>query len=391
MNSIPHELPIKGEKILNLKTGQTRERTYVDKWDYETATEYKEWNSLTDGERLVVNKYMEKLFNNDEQVIKFMQVLGGMLLTRENSDRRAFFVPGEGSNGKSFFFQNILGKILGQGFNSPDARNLVGQDETKFIESLAEMSKASLSVLSELPAGSILNETLIKKITGNDTITKEKKGKPESLSVSFMCKLVILFNWGTCPDVGTEDQAFWDRVVCLWFPADFRELSEEQKKSKRDMYEKHLYAFFSYFVEGAKMWYANPDLLRNLPDKIKENTEKFKKMKNIYNRFVEECCDKDEKLRQDKSHLYNAYKVWSLKAGIYRGKKMIGQYNFYEQIEKLGFTTVRQGAESVRVFSGLQLKPYNNNETIIQTRLLRDEDPLTYEEPNWDTSSDAEN
>jgi P4 family phage/plasmid primase-like protien len=417
MNSITYELPIKGEKILNLKTGQTRERTYVDKWDYETATEYKEWNSLTEGERLVVNHYMKNLFKNDEQVIKFMQILGGMMLTRENSDRRAFFVPGEGSNGKSFFFQNILGKILGQGFNSPDSRNLVGQDETKFIESLAEMSKASLSVLSELPAGSILNETLIKKITGNDTITKEKKGKPESLSVSFMCKLVILFNWGTCPDVGTEDQAFWDRVVCLWFPADFRELSEEQKKSKRDMYEKHLYAFFSYFVEGAKMWYANPDLLRDLPEKIKENTDKFKKMKNIYNRFIEECCDiqcadwtyfqggnkvinncknkdcnhKHERLGQNKAHLYGAYKNWAIKAGIYKGKKMIGQYSFYEQIEKLGYVTERFGEESNRMFSRIKLKQYHNQtEHQHETRILIDTDPLT-EEGDWDVTSDAEN
>jgi phage/plasmid-associated DNA primase len=255
-----------------------------------------------------------------------------------------------------------MGAILGKAYNAPDARNIVGENESAFIGTFRDMSRTALSILSELPTNCHLNETLIKKITGNDAITKEKKGKEESLTIRFLCKLIILFNWDNVPRVSSEDVAFWDRVVCLYFPARFADIDAGVKAKLTTKYKNNLDIFFSYFVEGAKKWYANKNLTKVLPEKIKINTEKFKSLRDIYARFITETCDLGDNLTQDKEHLYNAFLSWAKRMNIY-GKKeeVIGRNKFYDIMIKKGFGTVRVGGDSIRCFGGLKLKTINND------------------------------
>jgi len=384
--SVPHEMPILEGKVIDLKTGLCRERVQTDYYDFECPVKYTQWKDIEASKRAIVKKFMKELFENDMQVVKYMQILTGYLMTHENSARSVYMVPGDGSNGKSFYFNDILGGILGKNYQLPDPRNMIGDNESNFVGAFQLMSKACTTCLSELPTNSSLNENLFKRVTGNDGFSKERKGKEELVSIKFLCKLVVLFNWYNIPEVSLDDKAFWDRVVCLYFPACFKSLSDSEKLERTNLYKKHIDVFFSYFVEGAKKYYANPSELNNKPAKIVENTQRFKSTRDSIERFIKEVCivptmpseDKKEdskrvdytneegqKLIEDsplwvnKERLFNRYKIWGTKNSVFTAKQpALGKYMFYSAIEAKGYKEKREGTDSIRVFQGIDLPAY---------------------------------
>ena len=371
--SVPYEMPLLEGKVIDLRTGTVRERCQNDFYDFECPVIYQPWKEVAKEKRKIVNDFMFELFGKDKDIVRYMQVLTGYLMTKENTARSVYMVPGDGSNGKSFFFNNILGAILGKNYLSPDPRNMVGENESNFIGSFQLMSKASTVCLSELPTNSTLNETLLKRVSGDDGLTKERKHKEETVTIKFLCKLVVLFNWSNVPEVSADDQAFWDRVVCLYFPACFKHLTDSEKEARTKVYKDNLNAFFSYFVEGAIKFYTNKSELNNIPEKIRENTKKFRSLRDVVGRFIEERCDveqdkdkiKTSDLTVGKEHLFNLYRLWGKSNQVFTTRQpMLGMYKFYAAIEAKGYDGERrEGASSIRVFGGIRNKPCETDDT----------------------------
>lgn len=368
------ELPIKNGYVIDLSTGETRERKQTDLYDYECPVDYIPWDAIPQEQKDIVMEYMNVMFQGNEDVINFMRVLSGMLMTKETTDRSMFFVGGTGRNGKTFYFEKLLGAILGKSFKSADPKAFVGK-KSNFVNNLKSISKASLALLSEGEDGESLNTSTLKRITGGDTINGEMKGA-DVVDITMLCKIVFLFNMSQAPQCDVKDAPLWDRLVCLWFPHQFNIDKKIENEAKCEVYLSNLDAFFSYFVSGAIDWYKNKDLLTkaNHPKEIIEATKAFKLSNDFVSQFIDDSCEVGEGLKEDKYNLFEAFNSWAHKKKIWNERnKAWGRNTFYDHILSIGYSEVREGESSVRMFGGIKLIPKNyedyetsnNNDTII--------------------------
>ena len=362
-----YELPIKNGYVINLTTGETRERTHTDYYNYECPVSYTPWDNLDKTHQDIVLEYMNTMFDNKTEIINYMQALTGMLLTKDISNRSFYMVMGSGRNGKSFYFGELLKMILNRSYKEVDDKTFTG--DSNFIDNLKSISNASIAVFSEGKEGKPLNVANLKRITGGDSVNGEQKNK-SMIEFKTYCKPILLFNEAQAPECNAEDGALWDRLVCLHFPHIFDVSNTYENKKKTDSYKKHIDSFFSYFVEGCKKWYANPYILKQLPQEIIEETRRFKYKNDIVHLFINDKCEFGQDKTQNKEHLYNSFYRWADKLKWWVHRKVIGRNTFYELIEKKGFKEVREGTDSIRVFGGLKLiKTYEDEDDEPKTKI----------------------
>jgi P4 family phage/plasmid primase-like protien len=349
-----YELPIKNGLVIDLRYGTTRERKSTDYYNYECKVNYTPWSSYNEEQRQPVIEYMNTMFHSNQKVIDYMQVLTGMLLTKDVSCRSFYMVPGSGRNGKSFYFNDLLKAILNKSYATVDNKTFVGK--ANYIDNLRSITDASISVFSEGEEGAKLNVSLLKRITGNDDFKGEVKGK-SMIDFKAYCKPILLFNDAQAPECDAKDEALWDRLVCLWFPHQFDITKKKENKSKTDYYLRNIDVFFSYFFEGCKIWYENPDLLNDKPKEIEEETYRFRNKNDDIVNFIEETCEIDTKFTIEKEHLYNAFCRYGDNKNLWT--KPMGRNTFYTQMFKKNYTEVR--VNDIHCFKGLRLKQINND------------------------------
>lgn len=158
-------------------------------------------------------QFLESASGGDPQIsLRIKEVLGYLLSPINNG--KYFFVMGNAQNsGKStlgIFLQQILGLKL-------VATKSVSQLAERF--SLGDIQGKLLNLSMDLPNGKLNAATvsIIKQITGGDTITVEKKyDKQREVS---HCHMRFLFasNYPVTVPKNDDDDAFWDRMIVIPF------------------------------------------------------------------------------------------------------------------------------------------------------------------------------
>ena len=108
MNKEKHVLPIKNNKMLNLKTLETYERTIKNKFNYECDANY---INLSEEDELDIKQYFLDLFCGKDDMVQCVMVILKSIFTGETL-RYIYSFTGAGCNGKSLLF-----KLLQQMFN----------------------------------------------------------------------------------------------------------------------------------------------------------------------------------------------------------------------------------------------------------------------------------
>ncbi len=158
-------------------------------------------------------QFLESASGGDPQIsLRIKEVLGYLLSPINNG--KYFFVMGNAQNsGKStlgIFLQQVLGLKL-------VATKSVSQLAERF--SLGDIQGKLLNLSMDLPNGKLNAATvsIIKQITGGDTITVEKKyDKQREVS---HCHMRFLFasNYPVTVPKNDDDDAFWDRMIVIPF------------------------------------------------------------------------------------------------------------------------------------------------------------------------------
>jgi putative DNA primase/helicase len=96
----------------------------------------------------------------------------GYCVTGETNLQKLWMFVGAGSNGKSTFIENIL-DVVGFDYSQKTPQNsiLASSNTSSASPELTRMKSKRLIVLSETDFDAKLNETNVKQLTGNDTIT----------------------------------------------------------------------------------------------------------------------------------------------------------------------------------------------------------------------------
>jgi len=303
--------------IVDLKTGETRPHRpedYMTKLtgvssDANCATPH--WDA-----------HRKKIFENDQQLIAYLDRAFGYCLTGDVSEHVLFFLHGEGRNGKSTT-TNTVKHIFGNYCCVCPMEMFVykkhGHDHPT---ELADLFKVRLCLASETEQGKGWSEVRIKALTGADPITARRMHKDW---FRFDPTHKLMFNGNHRPGLRTVDTAIRARFNMIPFdviiPKEDRDLGMEDKLSKEAP------GILHQMIQGCLAWQR--DGLQP-PARVNATTDKYMDDQDQLKAWFERCVDLGAPTDMIfTTRLYASYSKWMQDAG----ETPLRENSFVEELE----------------------------------------------------------
>lgn len=231
-----------------------------------------------------------------------LQEMFGACLKRNYADQTAFFMLGNGGNGKGVVM-NILRAMLGSGKTSAVPLQQVGD---RFFSTDLYGRYANIS--GDTSPDALVDASTYKMLTGGDYIRAERKGK-DSFEFRNHAKIINSMN----ELMATRDQSdgFFRRFVLIRFDATPTEKRVAEKKGFEDAigaYE--LPGILNWAIDGLKRLNGQGGFTWQINKSVGD-------LRNIWNTtadpltaFINECCELGQKRRIEVGVFMAAYTRW---------------------------------------------------------------------------------
>jgi P4 family phage/plasmid primase-like protien len=170
------------------------------------------------------DRFVTEVFPEDAQELAYE--VPGDLLTPERSIQKAFLFTGDGGNGKGTFLTFVTHFIGRQNVSNFSLHKL---ESDRF--SVAGVLGKLGNICADLPSEHLVGTSIFKQVTGNDSITGERKFH-EAFSFVPYCRL--LFSSNHLPQSKDASKAFYDRWIVVPFDRMFRGSTEEISRAVLD-------------------------------------------------------------------------------------------------------------------------------------------------------------
>lgn len=261
-------------------------------------------------------QFLNDIYNGDQEIIEFMQILLGYGITGLTTDHVFPFLLGRGRNGKSLFINSIV-RVLGDyaavvpcelflKSNQPRAANATDPGIMK-LEGLR------LAMSSEVEEGSRFSSQQVKRLTSGDPLEGRNPYDKELRNFQPTHLNLMIGNHEPVPPSG--DPAFWDRTFLINHPVRFvksnpdpdkiEKLADPQIEEKLAGMDEQILA---WLVEGCLKWQANGRKIVP-PASVLKATDEYQADADWVGQFIEACCTKTEK-DTGSTTLYIAFVTW---------------------------------------------------------------------------------
>jgi putative DNA primase/helicase len=269
--------------------------------------------------------FLEQVFDNDKELIRFVQKAVGYSLTASVKEQVMFFIYGNGRNGKSVFL-DIISELMGTYGMSMQADSLMVKrgGSSGHNEDIARLDGARFVTSSEPNEGVRLDEGLIKQLTGGDPVSASFKGghvfdyKPQY-------KLWVATNHK--PIIRGNDDGIWRRLPLIPFTVQIPLDKVDKNLSSKLRLE--LPGILNWAVEGCLMW-QREGLMP--PESIQRATLEYRKEMDVVGSFIDECCEVGSGLKIGATEIYKVYDKWAKEMNEHSfsqtqfGKKMADRF-----------------------------------------------------------------
>lgn len=246
--------------------------------------------------------FMQTVFEEDEELINYIQRALGYSMTASMKEQLVFICYGEGSNGKSIFF-NVINKILGDYAHTCSSNTFKKNDYNTQTNDLADMERKRFLTNSESIKDQKMDEERIKLISGGDRITARRLHE-NNFSFYPICKIWLYTN--NYPRFNDDSYGLWRRIRVIKFPHTFRGSERIDDLDKALLEEAP--GILNWLIKGCLEWQQKG--LRDMPSSITNATEEYRAENNPLAEYLADRTfpDKDEKIQS--SLLYTDYKLW---------------------------------------------------------------------------------
>ena len=333
INKSIYELPIKGCKVINLKTLEVRDRTRNDFFSFELKVDFRGIDY--DFEKHVL-PFFRGITCNSPKLIDYHRRLWGYMMTGSISDRSLHIIWGNGLNGKTSLV-NIFKNIMGDFAVSLDEDTMMKKSSSGAKPEMMDLLHSRCGILPESDKKESINSKRVKTITGDDEISaRHLFGHITKFKTQ--CKPVFPTNFK--PEIDIDDKAILDRLKLIPFLANF-EKNIVNKAYITDLQENRLDDFFTWFCIGARDWINGDELIpcSEMNDQmdiyIKENNPIIDFLEETFDLIPKEDydkLDKEEKClwRYKKTDMFPQYGCWRQ----LNGEKSMSKLEFNNLIEK---------------------------------------------------------
>lgn len=283
------------------------------------------------GEKLWLDS-LDTIFCGDADLIDYVQQIVGMAAVGRVYMEALIIAYGEGSNGKSTFW-NTIARVLGtySGNMSADALTMGCKRNVK--PELAEAKGKRLLIASELEEGVRLNTSIIKQLCSTDEIFAEKKYKDP---FSFTPSHTLVLYTNHLPKVGAMDSGIWRRLIVIPFNAKIT--GRHDRKNYADYLVGNAAPYImAWIIEGARKAVGN-NFRIPLPKCVEDAIAKYRQDNDWLGHFLADCCELGEPYETGSGKFYSEYRAYCARVGDF----VRSTTEFYNAVEQRGFRRVKK-------------------------------------------------
>ena len=276
----------------------------------------------------IFEKFVYQIQANNIRVYDFLQRALGYALTGSTQEQCLFILWGSGANGKSTLI-NLVTRLLGNYARNTPVETLLAKKQSGEIPTdVARLDGPRFVMAKEVDRGRRLSESLIKELTGQDTVTARfLYGE----YFDFIPKFKLFLSTNHKPIIKGTDNAIWRRIKLIRFPV---QLSEDQwDRELPDKLWAEASGILTWLVNGCLCWQR---LGLDVPEEVAKATAEFRAEMDMLAEFLSSCCV----IGPDKSgwakDLHGAYESWADEQGL-KDKELLGQRAFGLALSERGF------------------------------------------------------
>jgi putative DNA primase/helicase len=252
----------------------------------------------------VWERFVREVFCGDSDFIRYAQRVLGYCLTGDRREQVLFFWYGEGANGKSVLADFIQWLCGGYAIKLPSTALMQAKGERHPTE-LAQLRGKRLAISSELDEGAFFNESLVKELTGDATLSARFM-RMDFFEFEMTQKHVVIGNFK--PRLRGGDAAMARRMQLLPFQAKFTGPGRDPHMLEKLKQEAP--AILQWIIEGAVQW-SSEGLA--VPCLVREASAEYMAEHDDLAMWQEECCEPAGETRADA--LYESFVRWKKARG----------------------------------------------------------------------------
>lgn len=291
---------------VDLSNGELHDHDIDKKFSHQTLAEYSD-----NVDAPLWDKFLNQIFNNDEELIHYVQKAIGYSFTGSVDEQCLFILNGRGRNGKSVF-SNVVSDVAGNYAKQMNVQTIVAKKNQSGSANsdIARLEGARIVTSSELNEGDRFDESLVKQLTGGDKILARFLYGSE---FEYKPKFKIWMATNHLPIIRGTDDGIWRRIKIIPFNI---QIPKEKVDKKLEYKLKAEYTgILNWIVQGAIMW--QQEGLED-PEAVRQVIENYRAEMDPLDAFLEECCTTGQNYSIKAREMYDAYHEWAKESEEYK-------------------------------------------------------------------------
>jgi P4 family phage/plasmid primase-like protien len=247
---------------------------------------------------------------------RFLAQWGGLSLTGFTGEQKFAFFYGGGSNGKGTWVETIA-RIAGDYAGSVKIATLLDQGKKsgdQATPAIAKLPGVRFLRVSEPSKGAVLDEGLVKELTGEDPVDARHLNKS---FFTFFPEFKITISGNNKPVIKDTSDGIWRRMQLVPWEADIP--AAQRDKGLKDKLLAERDGIFAWLMRGLLDWKKH-GLIE--PEDVRLATQEYRDDSDTVGRFLRQTCEVGDDLpgrkwRVRKTELFEIYQAWCLQTAGY--------------------------------------------------------------------------
>lgn len=274
-------------------------------------------------------QFLREIFNDDKDLIKWIQKALGYSLTGKTSEQVMFILNGNGRNGKSVFL-DVVSHIFGDYRTNIQPDSLMVKNSQGANSDIARLKGARFVTTVESNDGMRFNEGLVKQLTGGDTVTARFLHANE---FEFTPKFKVWMATNHRPIIRGTDKGIWRRIRLIPFEREFTEEEVDLDLTSKLLAESD--GILQWMLKGLEMWQKER---LGMCEKILMANKEYRQEMDVVSTFIEECVNNSLGKEVKAAELYQHYKNYCSQNGFF----VLTSTKFGRELDNKGYVKIRK-------------------------------------------------
>lgn len=281
-------------------------------------------------ESLLFDAWIERAIPNFNDRVMLYQYIAYAMTLRTN-EQKFLLICGPGGTGKSTLLK-LIEEIIG-------ASNVSGISLQGLQERFAPVGLflKQANICADIPLTALTEIDMIKKLTGEDTITADRKMKS---FISFRSYARLFFSANSIPYIDEQTNALYRRMLIL-------KMDNVPDSVDQGLYEKLRAEIPNIITKLMEEIYCSAGEI-DISENCKKSVREAHKDSDSVAAFLDDRCINDPDARTDRRTLYNKYKNYCYSDG----RKALTPNGFYKALNNKGYKQIKG---KTRDFIGIKL------------------------------------